>query len=144
MGGNISVKSKYGKGTKVSFSILSSLIEDKSIPKEVEKETNFELPSEMKILLVEDNLINLKILEKLIKTIKLEAETASNGKECIEKLSTYKADIIFMDLDMPIMDGIEATQFIRKSSFEYKDIPIIALSAHALPEIIDECKKRNE
>ncbi|MCP5498809.1 MAG: response regulator [Leptospiraceae bacterium] len=141
MGGNISVKSKYGKGTKVSFSILSSLIEDKSIPKEVEKETNFELPSEMKILLVEDNLINLKILEKLIKTIKLEAETASNGKECIEKLSTYKADIIFMDLDMPIMDGIEATQFIRKSSFEYKDIPIIALSAHALPEIIDECKK---
>ena len=96
---------------------------------------------EAKILLVEDNLINQKIvilsIQKLVKNI----EIANNGQEAVEKFNTSKHDIILMDLQMPVMDGIQATKKIREIEMEKRSIPtpIIAITANALAGDREHC-----
>ncbi|MDX9744819.1 MAG: response regulator, partial [Arcobacteraceae bacterium] len=90
-----------------------------------------------KILLVEDNKINQEIILGLLESSKLEIEIAVNGKEAVEKFENNKYELIFMDIQMPIMDGYEASKFIREKD---KKIPIIALSANAMAEDIEKTK----
>ena len=82
----------------------------------------------LKVLLVEDNLINVKIAEKIISQWNVKVDIAHNGLIAVEKHSVNQYDVILMDLSMPIMDGYEATTIIRKSD---KKTPIIALTASA-------------
>lgn len=89
-------------------------------------ETLNTLPSQLSILLVEDNSINQKVAKSIFKNIGYEIELAANGAEAIEKIKNNNYDIIFMDLFMPEMDGFEATEQIRKAGIK---IPIIAMSA---------------
>jgi len=83
------------------------------------------------ILLVEDNLINQKIAEKMLDKIGLQAAIANNGKEAVDMMSSgdYKFDLILMDVQMPIMNGLDATRELRERHF---DIPIIAMTANAM------------
>ena len=94
------------------------------------------------ILLVEDNEINQQIASELLQSIKINVDLANNGKECINKLkeNINKYNLILMDIQMPEMDGITATKHI-KSMKEFQNIPIIALTAHAMHEEIENCKK---
>jgi signal transduction histidine kinase/DNA-binding response OmpR family regulator len=89
----------------------------------------FENAEEYKLLLVEDNLINQKVAVKLFQSMGFEVEIAENGKIALEYVTSKDYDIIFMDYQMPVMNGIEATKIIRSWG---KDIPIVALTANAM------------
>ncbi|SBS35159.1 Signal transduction histidine-protein kinase BarA [Marinomonas aquimarina] len=84
-----------------------------------------------KILLAEDNPINMMIATGLIEKIGFEVLPATNGQEVIELLEQNEVSLILMDLQMPIMDGFKATEVIRQSP-DYQQLPIIALTAHAM------------
>ena len=87
-----------------------------------------------RILVVEDNPINQKIIVKHLQNLGLETEVANNGQEACEVIENNTYDLIFMDIRMPVMDGFEATIQIRKNSL-YKNIPIVALTADNVPEV---------
>ena len=85
-----------------------------------------------KILVVDDNELNLKVACGLLNLLKIKAKTASSGSEAIEVVQQDKFDIVFMDQKMPDMYGDEATAHIRKLGAEYEDLPVIALTASVL------------
>ena len=82
-----------------------------------------------RVLIVDDNFDNAELLSHIVLSTGAQPLIAYNGKEAIEKARQENPDLIFMDIQMPIMDGYEATQ-ILKSAIETKDIKIVALSAH--------------
>ncbi|CAK0773141.1 two-component system, sensor histidine kinase and response regulator [Gammaproteobacteria bacterium] len=90
------------------------------------------------LLLVEDNEINQQINLELLEKIGVRLTIAENGKEAIEATKKGNFDGILMDIQMPIMDGYEATREIRKIP-AYKDVPIIAITANAMPNVRDKC-----
>jgi len=110
-----------------------SYIEDKNILK-----TNLQTRKDSHILLVEDNIINQDIMLGLLEHSGIIIDIAQNGQEGVEKFRANKYELILMDIQMPIMDGYEATTIIRK---EDKDIPIIAITANARKEDIEKTKK---
>ncbi len=117
-------------------SILNSF-SDKSI-----LSNKYKSLEDMNILLVEDNEINQQIAKELLESLNIKVDVANNGKECINLLkeNSNKYKLILMDIQMPEMDGITATKNI-KTIDNLKNIPIIALTAHAMQEEIEKCKK---
>jgi CheY-like chemotaxis protein len=94
---------------------------------------------------VEDNEINALIAEELLDAVGIEVTTAQNGKEALDLMAkaaradgSTAFDLVLMDLQMPVMDGYEATKIIRETS-EYDDIPVYALTAHAFPDEKTRC-----
>jgi len=85
-----------------------------------------------RILIVDDNAINLTVAEGLLKPLNMQIETALSGKQAVEMISEKMYDLIFMDHMMPELDGVETTHIIRRFHPEYADIPIIALTANAV------------
>lgn len=92
-----------------------------------------------RILVVEDDEVNLMIAEHILGKAGFTVSTVNNGEEAIEIVSKEQFDLILMDIEMPIMDGVEATPIIRQSS-NGAEIPIIALTAHSMQEKLDEFK----
>ena len=84
------------------------------------------------ILIVDDNAVNLTVAEGLLEPLKMNVDTATSGKEAIDKISQHHYDIVFMDHMMPELDGVETTRIIRRFHQEYNDVPIIALTANAV------------
>jgi len=96
---------------------------------------NYEFTApDARILIVDDNAINLTIAEGLLKPLKMTIDTATSGKEAINKITLEHYDLIFMDHMMPDLDGIKTTHIIRRFHEEYAAVPIIAFSANALPD----------
>ncbi len=92
---------------------------------------------EAKVLIVDDNAVNLTVAEGLLEPLKMQIDTALSGKEAVGKISVYQYDIVFMDHMMPELDGIETTHIIRRFHKEYDNIPIIALTANAMDGMRD-------
>ena len=90
------------------------------------------------ILVAEDNPINQKLIHKVLTKMGHNVHVAEDGQQCINELHKNKYDIVFMDMLMPIMDGVTATKEIRKISM-FKDLPIIAMTANAMSEFKAEC-----
>ncbi|TYL48921.1 response regulator [Marinomonas sp. IMCC 4694] len=94
-----------------------------------------------KVLLVEDNLTNQIVTRGLLNLFGIDAVLAENGQEGVEHARSQHFDLIFMDCQMPVMNGYDATKAIRQfvDSRTASDVTIIALSASAIQEEIDEC-----
>lgn len=139
MGGTICVESDYGKGTTVSITIPQRIVDRRSIAEapelsETEQEHSkaFTAP-DVKVLIVDDNLINRKVARGLLKMYAFDLAEAESGQEAIELVRQNRYDIIFMDHMMPVMDGIEAAEIIRRDCGENGTYPaIVALTANAM------------
>ncbi len=83
------------------------------------------------ILLVEDNEINQQVAQELLEGVGFVVEIANHGKEALEKLESSTYDVVLMDIQMPVMDGYEATQEIRKS-YQLNELPVLAMTANAM------------
>ena len=90
------------------------------------------------ILLTEDNFVNQKVAESLLKRAGLKVDIAEDGCIALEKLKQKKYDLVFMDIQMPNMDGLSATQQIRQE-MNLVDLPIIAMTAHAMKGDREKC-----
>jgi PAS domain S-box-containing protein len=99
--------------------------------------------SAVRILLAEDNITNQQVVLSLLKKMGLHADAVSNGAEAVHILETIPYDLVLMDVQMPVMDGLEATRQIRKprSPVLRHEIPIIAMTAHAMPGDREQCLK---
>ncbi len=131
MNGKIVVKSVYGKGSTFTVAIDQKIIAKKKEVKVKEKEDNNLKVKGKKVLIVDDNLINLKVAERLLSTYKITTECVSSGFDCIKKIEDgNKYDLILMDDMMPKMSGVETFKKLQK--IEGFDIPVIALTANAI------------
>ncbi|MCE7072267.1 ATP-binding protein [Dyadobacter sp. CY327] len=149
MNGGIRVESEYGKGSAFHFHITTGYTENnaklahqRNLPSEPETEkrmleTEFSSDFPLKILVVEDNLVNQKFIDYVLKKLGYEIAMAENGLQAIERLALTPYDVILMDLQMPVMDGLEATRIIRK---DHSTVPyIVALTANAMNEDRNNC-----
>jgi len=141
MNGEIWVNSEPGKGSTFGFRVLLTFA-DKNIrlitSKAIKETKSPKLYQGRKILLVEDNALNRQVAQGLLKETLANIDLAINGLEAIEKLTKQDYDLVFMDIQMPLMDGFTATKKIREHT-RWKDLPIIAMTAHATATDKEKC-----
>jgi PAS domain S-box-containing protein len=130
MNGTIVVKSKKGKGTSVICTLPLQIGNMSDLPIKTKVKINSTLLENKKILVVDDNEMNRLVASTLLENYKVHVIEACNGLEAIEKIRKSTFDLVLMDVQMPIMDGIEATKIIKETIT--KDLPIIALTAFAI------------
>jgi PAS domain S-box-containing protein len=157
MGGKISVSSQSGKGSSFNFDVklnVSNSTEQVRTGRSEQfvpaKEKTTEVQSEdllkktrsqFNILLAEDNLINQKVSLKILQASGYQASAVNNGGEAVKAVREGEYSLVLMDIQMPEVDGFSATAQIRNMDNDKKDIPIIALTAHALVGYRDKCLK---
>jgi PAS domain S-box len=131
MGGTITVESQKGMGSRFSFRIKFKLPQEQNYP--IEDVLNVSQSMKpLRILIVEDDKVNLMVLALMLKEMGHFVESATNGLQALVLHEKNEYDVIFMDIQMPLMDGIEATTKIRESEGTERHTPIIALTAFAL------------
>ena len=143
MHGEIGVRSKLKEGSTFCVSLPQKVYDSRPceykaneniLPSSKEFQVNFIAPK-AKVLIVDDNKVNLQVAKELMKLFGFDATTVESGKEAIDRVEKHLVtyDVIFMDHMMPFMDGVEATRFIRQLSGEYaQKVPIVALTANAI------------
>ena len=152
MGGTITVKSKWGKGTIVRFVVPQKVVDEtpignmhnrrftSRIDDQIEEKQKEKLAPKKKIeasnvhvLLVDDNSMNLRVAEEMLATYGIKVTKAYSGEEALDKITSMDYDFVFMDHMMPQMDGVETLHHIRKKiGTYYQNVPIIALTANAV------------
>jgi PAS domain S-box-containing protein len=136
-GGTISVKSKVNEGSTFSFILPFKKTHADAETEPVMADLDTEVAN-IKVLVVEDIALNQLLMRTLLDDFGFECDIAANGKLAIEKLQSKSYDIILMDLQMPEMNGFEATEYIRYTM--NSDIPIIALTADVTTSDLNKCK----
>jgi signal transduction histidine kinase/DNA-binding response OmpR family regulator len=121
--------------------LLSYLFERSFLPGvgEVKVPAVAKFDERVQILVAEDNFLNMALITEVLSNMQLEVIPAANGREALDLLDSCSPAIIFMDINMPVMDGFEATTRIRQLPDFKKDIPIIALTADAMREDKERC-----
>lgn len=142
MGSDIQVESTYGKGTRFFFTVEQQIINSEPIgelsdseqrkEKYIKLDTTFAAP-DAKVLVVDDNAVNLAVMKGLLKRTKVQVDMADSGKKCLRHVKDNKYDVIFMDHLMPEMDGIETLKAMKSMEDNLnKDTPVIVLTANAV------------
>lgn len=144
MGGTITVKSTPGKGSSFSFSVLFGLGAHQ-IPSSSKSDRSalirrYQSLKGLHLLVVEDHPINRQIATEILESVGIHVEAARNGREAVELINDHgdNVDLILMDIQMPVMDGHEATSEIRRR-YSRNRLPIVAMTAHAMSEERDRC-----
>ena len=141
MGGSINVKSTYGEGSVFSFTLFQNVVDYTHTGKLSEiviptkgDDTNESFIAPMaKVLAVDDNATNIKVIQGILAMYQIKVDTAMSGKECLEKVAKNHYHLILMDQMMPIMDGIETAEQIRRlPQKDKRNVPIVALTANAI------------
>jgi PAS domain S-box-containing protein len=146
MGGEIGARSEEGKGSEFYFYVILPLCAEKldislDLPDKKLSEALPPFARTPRILLVEDNQVNQNLMDKLLTKVGCEVCLACNGKDAVEAFKKSSFDLVFMDVQMPLMDGFEATAKIRKldSLKGGAPIPVVAMTAHALRGDKEKC-----
>ena len=143
MDGDMKVESEYGKGSEFTVTIPQRIVCDEPVgdfetikqkrEKNVSKTSQRFVAPEARVLVVDDNSMNLTVFKSLLKRTKMQITTADSGRKCLELVQKEKFHIIFMDHMMPEMDGIETLHEMRKlSDYPNQDTPVIVLTANAM------------
>ncbi|MBK0380404.1 hybrid sensor histidine kinase/response regulator [Mucilaginibacter segetis] len=140
LGGAIYVESEQDKGTKVAFEMECEISNVAQIPQVVAAthqpqeviSVNFAAKCPLQILIAEDNMVNQKVIQQMLKKFGYQPHVVNNGREAVDVLQIRQFDLILMDVQMPELDGLEATRQIRKQ--QRPQPVIIAMTASAMPE----------
>jgi signal transduction histidine kinase len=142
-GGKVFVNSTPGRGSEFHFRLTLLKVKTGGSQNDVDTYEPMNEPFKdyqgPRILVVDDNPMNRLLVIKILKKKGYEADWAENGKVCIDKFDLYPYDLILMDLQMPEMDGYEATSQIRNRKDGRENVPIIAMTAHALDGEKEKC-----
>ncbi len=146
MGGNITCESALGKGTTFTIAIdLAQGDEQEYKHRNNMDESNAgeDTFENIHVLVAEDNELNWEIISEILKGFGVNSDRVKDGKECVERMNASADgayDLILMDIQMPVMDGREATRIIRANTREYvKNITIVAMTADAFAEDVQNC-----
>ncbi|MBU0728766.1 MAG: response regulator [Proteobacteria bacterium] len=138
MGGRIGIESVEGKGSTFTFTLRLGKQPEPQGVEDIQETPEYS--KKIRILLAEDNLVNQKVATNILTKQGYEVTTASNGLEALKAYKSDTFDLILMDVQMPEMDGFEATRKIRDMEKETgANIPIIALTAHDMEGYKDKC-----
>ena len=134
MSGGIQAHSEKGVGTEIFFTIPQKVVDATPVKPIATEDDEFHfIAPKAKVLIVDDNEMNLTVAKGHLAPLKMNVDVALNGREAIEMIEREKYDLVFMDHMMPEMDGVEAVRILRKKEDAYfKNLPIIALSANVL------------
>ena len=145
MGGVIGCQSQPGVGSAFSFTIsfpvtLAPVGDQASHADRAVPATSSGGAPPLRVLVAEDHPVNQRVLTSMLHRLHCNVEVAGNGVEAVEACRQRSFDVIIMDCDMPVLDGLEATRHIRKLP-AFAAVPIIAATAHALPANLDACRR---
>lgn len=133
LGGNLSVKSEANSGTAFEFDLNYKVSDLSDAELQSIQNINHNLRHK-RILVAEDNKLNQLFIKQLLKKWDAETTVVENGQEAVEVVKNQDFDLILMDIQMPVLDGLEATAAIRALDKSKKDVPIVACSADVFPE----------
>ncbi len=126
MGGKLHVESEKNKGSHFWFDLPFEVKENLRIQKDDMAFTELSSFTSMRILVAEDNMVNQLVARRILEKWNLDVTVVDNGKKALEEMAKQKFDMVLMDLEMPIMDGLTAVKEIRKTD---RELPIIAFTA---------------
>ena len=139
MGGTMYVQSEKNSGTTISFEIIFPIGDINDLPEKLINEIDDQILNGKRILLVEDNEVNRFLTTTILTQYGADVTEAENGMVAIHKLERNEYDLILMDVQMPVKNGIETTQYIRR--YMNEKIPIIALTANAYKTEENRCRE---
>ncbi len=138
-GGEIKVDSLPGKGSRFYFTM--PLRQARNLSENGEMQLVFADPENKKILVVDDSSVNLMIVKALLRKLGISADSANSAAGALEKIKEKDYDCVFMDCQMPEMNGLQATELIRSDVGKNKRVPVIALTAFSSIEFRKECQQ---
>ncbi|MBQ8166626.1 MAG: response regulator [Lachnospiraceae bacterium] len=134
MAGSITVTSEYGRGSDFCIILPQEFVEGQGTDGNAKLlGDNYKIhTNKVKVLVVDDNIINLKVERGILEKLNMSVDTAESGKECLELIKRTKYDAIFMDQMMPEMDGVETLNAIREAYTFNRETPVVLVTANAI------------